>query len=260
MDIETKSNLKTSSQAGLINKTNKAIERTLREKLAAAHHIVRFLGYDDLLATHLSARIPNTNYLLITPINTPFEDVCASKLIKCDFNGNIISDNGEGLLPQAINIHGEIYKADKSINSAMHTHSIYGVAVSTLKCGVLFNNQQAMRFYKDIAYHSFDGLALENEGKEIVSSMGSKKSMVLNNHGLLTTWKSIEEAMYLLYYLEAVCEIQIKSMSTGAEFITPSVKSCEKTKAQFEKIKTPELEFEVLTRRISGLYQTDYKS
>lgn len=233
----------------MVMSTSTQTEAALREKLAAAHHIVRFMGCDDLLATHLSARIPNTEHLLITPLNVPFEEVTAERLIKCDFDGNILIDNQQKLLPQAINIHGEIYKASNSIQSAMHTHSIYGVAVSTLECGIVFNHQQALRFYNDVAYHQFDGLALHNEGKAIVNSLGNKKTMVLNNHGLLTTGTSIEEAMYLLYYLEVVCEIQIKSMSTGQKQLMLSPEACEKTKNQFKKIKTPELEFEVLARR-----------
>lgn len=225
----------------------------LREKLAAAHRIVHHMGCDDLLATHLSVRIPNADQLLITPLNIPFEEVTAEKIIQCDFDGNILVDNGLKLLPQAINIHGEIYKASTTIQSAMHTHSIYGVALSTLECGIVFNHQQALRFYNDVAYHRFDGLALHNEGAEIVKSLADKKTMVLNNHGLLTTGSSIEEAMYLLYYLEVVCEIQIKAMSTGQRQIMLSKEACEKTKAQFDSIKTPALEFEVLARRAMGV-------
>lgn len=225
------------------------IETLLRKKLAAAHHIVHHMGWDDLLATHLSARVTGTEQLLITPLNIPFEEVTAENLILCDFDGNILRNNNQELLPQAINIHGEIYKANNTIQSAMHTHSIYGVALSTLECGIMFNHQQAMRFYNDVAYHSFDGLALHNEGKAIVASLESNKSMVLNNHGLLTTGSSIEEAMYLLYYLEAVCKIQIKALSTGQKPIIISEAACQKTKAQFDSIKTPELEFEVLSRR-----------
>ena len=226
-------------------------EKILREKLAAAHHIVYYHHWDDLLATHLSARIPGTNHLLITPMNVPFEEVCVSNLIKCDFDGGIVSDNGQKLMPQAINIHGEIYKQSQTIMSAMHTHSIDGVAVSSLESGLLFMNQQSLRFYDDVAYHDFDGLALQNEGEEIVKSLGKKKVMILRNHGLLTTGSSIEVALYLLYYLEVVCAIQVKTMSTGGKILFPSKEMCEKTKAQFDSILSPEFEFEVLSRRVA---------
>ena len=234
-------------------------EKALREKLAAAHHIVHYYNWDDLLATHLSAKIPGTDHILITPMNIPFEEVCASNLIKCDFNGKVILDNGQKLMPQAINIHGEIYKHSSTIMSAMHTHSIYGVAVSSLECGLLFMNQQSLRFYNDVAYHPFDGLALRNEGEEIVKSLDDKKVMILRNHGLLTTGRSIEEALYLLYYLEVVCKIQIKTLSSGEKIIYPSKELSEKTKAQFDSILSPEFEFEALTRRIVGRSRVDYK-
>lgn len=191
------------------------IETELRQKLAAAHHVIHYQGWDSLLATHLSARIPETNTLLLTPLNIPFEEVSASKLIKCDFDGNLIEDNGYKFLPQAINIHSEIYKANSSVMSTMHTHSICGVAVSTQKEGLQFIHQQAMRFYDDISYHDFHGLAVDNEGKQIVDSLGKKKVMILRNHGLLVTAESIEMALYLLYYLEISCDIQIKAMSLG---------------------------------------------
>lgn len=236
------------------------IEKMLREKLAAAHHIVHYHHWDDLLATHLSVRIPDTNHILITPMNTPFEEVCASNLIKCDFHGKIISDNGQKLMPQAINIHGEIYKNSSTIMSVMHTHSIYGVAVSSLERGLLFINQQSLRFYNDVAYHSFDGLALQNEGEEIVKSLKNKQVMILRNHGLLTTGRSIEVALYLLYYLEEVCEIQIKTLSSGEKIVFPNKEISEKTKAQFDSIFSPEFEFEALTGRIAGRSRIDYKS
>lgn len=230
-----------------------SIEQTLREKLATAHHIVHHHGWDDLLATHLSVRIPDTNHILITPMNVPFEEVCASNLVKCDLNGKVISDNGQKLMPQAINIHGEIYKHNPAILSAMHTHSVYGVAVSSLERGLVFSNQQSLRFYNDVAYHAFDGLALHNEGEEIVKSLGEKKVMILRNHGLLTTGKSIETALYLLYYLEVTCKIQIKTLSANCQLVLPSKEICEKTKTQFDLILSPEFEFEALSRRVTRL-------
>ncbi|WP_162902184.1 class II aldolase/adducin family protein [Facilibium subflavum] len=234
------------------------IEKELRVKLAAAHHIVHYHGWDDLLATHLSVRIPDTEMLLITPLNVPFEEVCASNLIKTDLNGNIIGDNGYTVMLQATNIHAAIYRKSNTIQSAMHTHSTYGVAVSALSCGLLFFNQQSLRFYDDVAYHDFNGLALENEGDEIVESLKHKKVMVLRNHGLLTTGKSLEEALYLLYYLEKVCELQIKTLSTGQKLIEIPDKLCAKTKAQFDKILSPYKEFETLVRRIKGKSRVNF--
>jgi len=237
-----------------------ANEQVLREQLAASHHIIHFHGWDDLLATHLSAKIPGTDYLLITPMNVPFEEVCASNLLKCDFDGNLIGEHEHKLMPQAINIHGEIYKCSDRIMSAMHTHSINGVAVSSLECGLLFCNQQALRFYNDIAYHDYDGLALHNEGEEIVKSLKEKNVMILRNHGLLTTGATIAQALYRLYYLEMVCEIQVETLSMGQKLSPISEDSCLKTKAQFDSILTPDLELETLMRRVEGLSPVDFRS
>ena len=156
-------------------------------------------------------------------------------------------------MPQAINIHGEIYRSSNSIMSAMHTHSIDGVAVASLEKGLLFLNQRALRFYDDVAYCDFSGLALEDEGKHIVSALGNKTVMVLRNHGLLITGQTIEDALYLLYYLEKTCETQIKILSTNSPTAAISKKLCEKTKAQFESIRTAELEFNALARRFVDL-------
>jgi ribulose-5-phosphate 4-epimerase/fuculose-1-phosphate aldolase len=236
------------------------IEQTLREELAAAHHIIHYHGWDDLLATHLSARIPGTDHLLITPMNVAFEAVSASRLIKCDFDGNFVDNNQEHLMPQAINIHGDIYKNSQTIMSAMHTHSIDGVAVSSLECGFLFSNQRALRFYNDVAYHDYDGLALVNEGENIVKSLGHNRVMVLRNHGLVTTGKSIAEACYLLYYLETACTTQIRLLATNAKMRLIPEDICQKTKAQFESFFKPELEFSALMNRIAGKSKVDYKS
>ena len=238
----------------------KDIESELRIKLAAAHHVIKYYNYDDLLATHLSARIPNTKHILITPMDTPFEEVCASNLLKVDLDGNIISSNNKKLMPQAINIHAGVYKNSDKIMSAMHTHSIYGVATSTLKSGILFFNQQALRFYNDVAYYDYNTLALDKlEGEHIAKCLGNKKVMVLYNHGLLATGESIEKALYLTYYLEQVCEIQIKTLSANSEIINIPENESKKTKEQFESIFNPEEEFKTLLRRVDGKFKTNFR-
>lgn len=237
----------------------KSEEQTLREQLAACHHIIHFHGWDDLLATHLSARIPHTDYILITPMDVPFEEVTASKLIKCDTEGNVVSTNGQSLMPQAINIHGALYQADSHIMSAMHTHSLNGTCVASLECGYQFLTQESLRFYNDIAYCDYDGLALDNEGQRIVENLNDKAVMLLRNHGLLTTGQSIEEAMYRLYYLEYTCKQQLTILATQQSVVEIPQQVCQKTKAQFDSIKTPEHEFNTLVRRIEGLSRVDYR-
>lgn len=234
-------------------------EHILREKLAASHHIIHHIGCDDLLATHLSARIPGKNEILITPHNLPFEEVSASKLVKTDLEGRIIGDNGYYVMPQAVNIHAAVYRKKESVLSAMHTHSVYGTAVASLSCGLVFCHQHALRFYNDVAYHHYDGLALDNEGEMIAASLGDKRIMILKNHGLLTTGKSIDEACYLMYYLERICEMQIKILSAGQKIEPISAEAAEKTKAQYDKILSCEIDFEALVRRYAHRSIIDYR-
>lgn len=235
-------------------------EKHHREALAGAHHIIHYYGWDDLLATHISLRIPETDHVLITPLNVPFEAISASKLVKCDLDGNIIASNGYHVLPQATNIHCEIYKSTDQIGAAVHTHSVNGVAVSTLECGLLFNHQQALRFYGDVAYHDFEGLALENEGAEIVKSLQDKKVMILKNHGLLSTGHSIADAIYQHYYLEQCCQIQLKLLATGQSWHALPSDVCQKTKKQFDSIRSVEKEFDTLLNRVDGCFATDFRT
>ncbi|MBK2123776.1 class II aldolase/adducin family protein [Fangia hongkongensis] len=228
------------------------LEINLRQKLASAHHIVHYYGWDDLLATHLSARIPDTDTLLVTPHNVTFENVTADNLVKTDLYGNIISQNSYKVMPQAVNIHAAIYRHSAHCMSAMHTHSTYGVTVSSLSSGLLFFNQQSLRFYNDVAYHDFNGLALENEGEEIVASLKGKSVMILRNHGLLTTGIDIETALYRLYYLEICCKLQVLAQSTNQNMVTISEAVCQKTKSQFDRILTPYKEFEALSARVTS--------
>ena len=237
------------------------IEKRIREELAASHHIIHYSGWDDLVATHLSARIPNTDHILISPHNIPFEEVCASNLVEIDFDGKVISDAYDyGVIPQAINIHAAVYRKSETIMSVMHTHSMYGGAVASLKCGLLYINQHVIHFYNEVAYHEFDGLALDNEGELIVNSLGDKKVMILRNHGLLTTGESVGEACYLMHYLERCCQMQIATMSANTEILDIPQNICEATKAQYDTVRTPEIDFQTLVRRIAGRSRVDYRS
>ncbi|WP_150466235.1 class II aldolase/adducin family protein [Francisella sp. SYW-9] len=229
-------------------------EKVFRKKLAICHHIIHHYGWDDLLATHISARLPNGN-IIITPHNISFDKVTKKNLVTVTPNGEIISDNDHKVMPQAANIHLETYKARQDINAIIHTHSKYAVILSSLECGMQFTNQQSLRFYDDISYHHYDGLALDNEGKAIANSLGQKNNMmILDNHGIITTAESIEKAIYKHYYFEQSIEIEVKTLSSGQK-IKPIPKGvCKKTSQQFAKINTCHIEFEVF-KRITKKYR-----
>lgn len=234
-------------------------EYRLREKLAASHHILHYLGLDDLLATHLSIRIPSTNEVLLSPKDVAFEKVCASNIVKCDMEGNILGDNGCNLMQQAKNIHLGIYQQHPDIHSVIHTHSVNGVALSSLKCGLLYTNQQVLRFYQKVAYHDYHALALEEEGRQLGKLLADNFAIILRNHGLLTAGNSVEQALYRMYYLEVACQIQLKTLSAGSEIITIPADICEKTFKQFQSIKSEEKEFLALVERIKHRSSVDYK-
>lgn len=223
-------------------------QKQFKKKLAICHHIIHHYGWDDLLATHISARLPDGN-IIITPHNVTFDNVNAKNIVTVTQDGKIISDNGYKVMPQAANIHLETYKARKDINAIIHTHSKYAVIMSSLECGMQFTNQQSLRFYDDISYHHYDGLALDNEGNAIANSLGEKNSMmILDNHGIITTAESIEKALYKHYYFEQAIELEVKTLSTGQKIKPILEEVCKKTSAQFAKINTCHLEFEVFKR------------
>ncbi|QLE78668.1 aldolase [Francisella sp. Scap27] len=229
-------------------------QKKYRKNLAISHHVIHHYGWDDLLATHISARLPNGN-IIITPHNVSFDKVTKKNLVTVDLDGNIISDNGYKVMPQAANIHLETYKARKDINAIIHTHSKYAVALSSLECGMQFCNQQSLRFYDDISYHHYYGLALENEGKAIAESLGEKNNMmILDNHGVITTADSIEKAIYKHYYFEQAIEIEIKTLATGQKVKPIPQEVCKKTAEQFSNIQSCHHEFE-LFKRITKNYR-----
>ena len=210
-------------------------EKKLRKKLAIAHHTLNYYGWDDLVSTHISIRLEDDS-VLITPHNVSFDRVNKNNIVRVDLDGNILSDNGYKVMPQAANIHLETYKARADINAIIHTHSMYGVILSTLESGMIFNNKQVLRFYNDIAYHDYGSLALDNEGEEIAKSLGANKNMmILHNHGLITTANSIELALYKHYYFEKCAETQVKALSTNQKLIEIPQEVCEKTAKQFSK-------------------------
>ena len=218
-------------------------ELFIRQKLAVAHHVIHYFGWDDLLATHISARLPN-NEILITPHNVSFDKVNASNIVKTNLDANIISDNGYEVMPQAANIHLETYKVRQDINCIIHTHSDSAVVISSLSKGMIFFNQQSLRFYNEVAYHDYDGLALADEGKHIAKSLGDKNILILNNHGVITTSITIEKCIYSHYYLEKSFDLQLKALSTQQDLREIPENICLKTYNQFKKVETPNKEFQ----------------
>jgi len=186
-----------------------------RVDLAAAYRLVAFYGWDDLIFTHISARIPGPeHHFLLNPYGMMFEEVTASSLVKIDLDGRKVSDSPYFINPAGFTIHSAVHAAREDALCVMHLHTDYGIAVSAQENGLLPISQQAMFPLASLAYHNYEGLALNEEEKpRLVADLGDKNYMILRNHGLLTVGKSAADAFLSMYILERACRIQILAQS-----------------------------------------------
>ena len=191
-------------------------EWRMRVDLAAAYRLVALFGWDDLVFTHLTAKVPGTEHFLINPYGFMFEEITASSLIKVDLAGNKVMDSPYEINPAGFTIHSCIHAARADAGSVMHIHSINGVAVSAQKHGVLPISQQSMFVLASLAYHDYEGVALNDAEKpRLVRDLGDKNFFMLRNHGLLTVGASIADAFLSLYIFEATCMIQVRAVAGG---------------------------------------------
>src|SRR5438552_6114469 len=192
-----------------------------RIDLAAAYRLVALHGWDDLIFTHISARLPGADHhFLLNPYGMMFEEVTASSLVKIDLTGNKVTDSPHFIYPAGFTIHSAVHEARADALCGMHLHTRYGIAVSAQKNGLLPLSQQAMFALSSLAYHDYEGLALdEKEKPRLVADLGNKHSLILRNHGLLTVGRTVAEAFLAMFLLERACKIQILAQSGGAELV-----------------------------------------
>lgn len=189
-----------------------------RVDLAAAYRLVALYGWDDLIFTHITVKIPNTEHFLINPYGMMFEEITASSLVKINLAGEKVMDSPYPINPAGFTIHSCIHGAREDAQCVMHTHSINGVAVSAQKNGVLPLSQQAYFVLSSLAYHDYEGVALlEDEKPRLLADLGAKNFLMLRNHGLLTVGKSVAEAFLAMYIFEAACMVQVRAQSGGTE-------------------------------------------
>jgi ribulose-5-phosphate 4-epimerase/fuculose-1-phosphate aldolase len=196
-------------------------EWKLRVDLAACYRLVAHFGWDDLIFTHISARLPGPDHhFLINPYGMTFDEVSASSLVKIDLDGKKLMESPYEINPAGFVIHSAIHAAREDAKCVLHTHSINGVAVSATKQGVLPISQQSIFALASLAYHEYEGVALhEGEKPRLVRDLGDKSFLMLRNHGLLTVGPSIADAFLLMYMFEAACTIQLRAQATQAELI-----------------------------------------
>jgi|TARA_R100000005_G_scaffold88792_1_gene58939 ribulose-5-phosphate 4-epimerase/fuculose-1-phosphate aldolase len=211
-------------------------EWEMRVNLAACYQLVAHYGMSDLIFTHISARVPGTeNHFLINPYGLFFDEITASSLIKVDIDGNIQQETPFKINPAGYTIHSAIHAARHDLHCVLHTHTTAGMAVAAQKHGLLPISQHSMMFYGRLAYHGYEGIALDlDERERLVRDMGDNIAMILRNHGLLTVGTTVPEAFRRIFYLEKSCESQVKAMAGDAELIIPSREVCEHAASQFK--------------------------
>jgi ribulose-5-phosphate 4-epimerase/fuculose-1-phosphate aldolase len=192
-----------------------------RVDLAAAYRLVALYGWDDLIFTHISARVPGAeHHFLLNPYGMMFDEVTASSLVKVDLNGSKMMESPDAINPAGFTIHSAVHAARADALCVMHLHTDYGIAVSAQKDGLLPISQQAMFALASLAYHDYEGLALDDEEKpRLVADLGDKKYMILRNHGLLTIGRTAAEAFLAMFLLERACKIQILAQSGGGKLV-----------------------------------------
>ena len=241
-----------------------AEEWQTREDLAAAYRLVDHYGWDDMVFTHLSARVPGKeNHFLLNPFGYLFREVTASNLVKVDVSGEVVLDNGQTVNKAGFTIHSAVHGARTDAHAVMHLHSDAGSAVSCMEVGLLPISQHALFAHQDLAYHDWEGVALDlDERARIVADLGDKHFMMLRNHGTLTLGESVAECFMRLYYLERACRIQVDALS-GGQPNQPRQSALQRMKEDFGSSEAwaqlAEIGWPALVRLVKDLYP-DYRT
>jgi len=238
-------------------------EWDVRVNLAACYRLAAHFRMTDLIYTHISARVPGLDHhFLINAFGQLWDEIGASTLVKVTLDGDIVDDpTGYGFNRAGYVIHSAVHRARPDVACVMHTHTAAGIAVSAQEAGLLPISQHAMRFTNSIAYHDYEGLALElDEQARLVRDLGGHKAMILRNHGLLTCGGSIPETFDYMYYLERACQTQISAMAGGARLRLAAPAVAEKVAAQFKALpyKPKRPEWKALLRMLDKM-DSSYK-
>ena len=212
-----------------------AAEWAARVDCACAYRLVRLFGMDDLIYNHISARIPGTEDFLLNPFGLMYDEMCASSLIKVNLAGEVLWEPefpkglGYKFNPAGFVIHGAIHEAKPELHCVIHTHSLAGMAVASLRKGLLPMTQTAMRFEK-IGYHDYEGVVLDNEERgRLLANLGDCEVMLLRNHGVLAVGRTVAEGFNNLYRIERACRTQLMAQNGGDEIVLPGSAVIEKT-------------------------------
>lgn len=206
-----------------------------RLDVAAAYRLVHHYGMAELIYNHITARIPGSDHeYLINPYGHMYDEITASSLVKIDLDGNILEDTPYEINPAGYVIHSAVHAARPDIQCVIHTHSHAGTVVSALPEGLVPIAQGGFMFYNRVAYHDYEGFALEEEEKRhLIADLGDKNVLILRNHGLLTLGGSVAEAFRRMVYLDQACKLQVSMLAAGRQPSLPPVEVMEHTAQQW---------------------------
>jgi ribulose-5-phosphate 4-epimerase/fuculose-1-phosphate aldolase len=212
-----------------------------RVDLAACYRLLAYHRWTDQIYTHVSARVPGSHDFLINAFGTLFDEVTASSLVRIDIEGNVLEDpTGLSVNRAGFVIHGAVHAARPEVACVIHTHTAAGIAVAAQEDGLLPISQHAMRYHGRMAYHDYEGVALDAaEQERLVADLGPRWVMILRNHGLLACGRTVREAFEHIYYLERACQAQVAALAGGLKLRIPPPEVIEKTARIFERPDRP---------------------
>lgn len=217
-----------------------AEEWQARVELAACYRIFDHLGWTEMIYNHITLRIPGPDkHFLINPFGLHYSEVCASNLIKIDFDANILSETAYSVNPAGVTPHTMIHKHVEGAHCVMHTHTTTGLAVACTKGGISMTNFYSAQLHNRIAYHDFEGITVNpDEGPRMIKSIGNKPLVVLRNHGLLAWGGTVPQAFVTLWTAQRACDIQVASQSLNDELIPLSndvLEQCARVSLQYDQ-------------------------
>ncbi len=206
-------------------------EWELRVQLAAAYRMIDHFGWSELIWTHTTVRVPGPeHHFLINPYGLRFDEVTASNLVKVDMDGRIVGDQGQEINPAGFVIHSAIHMVRRDVQCVMHTHTVSGMAVAALECGLLPISMYSLGYFERVAYHDFEGPSLElGERERLAANLGDRNVLVLRSHGLLTCGATVAQAFVRMYRLERACQVQLAAQATGSALVVPPREVCVKS-------------------------------
>lgn len=211
-----------------------AEEWQLRVELAAAYRLVAHYGWDDMIFTHISARIPGPeHHFLINPYGLLFDEITASNLVKVDLDGNAVVETPYLTNPAGFTIHSAVHMAREDAKCVIHLHTMDGSAVSAMADGLLPLNQTACLVRETVAYHDFEGVALDHDERpRLVADLGNADTMILRNHGTMAVGETVGEAFLKIYFLERACTMQVRTLGSATKLHLPADEVVKKTGEQ----------------------------